>query len=77
MGRHAHRACYITYNCQLALSLRPFAFPLLIGGGYKLYFYRGQKQSMETGSIKRAEAKGILMMTSLGLICSHVLGVAA
>ena len=71
---HSRACCYVTWNCQSALSVSPFAFPFFIGGGYKSYFAQAQPKK-ETGSIKKGKPKWVVMRTPLGLACFHVLGV--
>ena len=45
MGRHTHRAyCYISCNCQLALSVCSFAFPFSDWWWVQALFRTGHNQ---------------------------------
>ena len=77
MGRHAQQR--LLHNLQLSVGLQPM--PVCIPSPdwwwvQALFLPRAEPKHGD-GKYKKGEAKGILMMTPLGLTCSHVLGLAA
>ena len=76
MGRHTHRACcYISWNCQLALSVCSFAFPFIDWWWVQALFRTGHNQK-KTKVYKRGSQEesgrwllGVGLLPRLGNVC--------
>ena len=63
--------CYVTYNCQLALSICPFAFPFTDWWWVQALPCIRHNQKEETGSIKGGSQEGLtgrMRATLLGVL---------
>ena len=77
MGRHTHRACcYISCNCQLALSVCSFAFPFIDWWWVQALFCTGHNQKEKTELYKgRSQEEsgddsfGVGLFPRLGNVC--------
>ena len=77
MGRHAQQS--LSHNLQLSIGLEPMPICIPSPDWWWVQALLLTRVEPKHGDrkYKKGEAKGILTMTSLGLTCSHVLGVAA